>query len=406
MAKFNAMNKAIVFNCSYNGLSIIQELGGKGIPCIALDCIPAIGVFSKYATFKKCPNPLKNESDFIEYLLDFCTKQDKKPVLFPTNDEWARVAAKYKEELQKIAYPCVGDFEIVDFLLDKSSFYETGARKNYMTSKIWSFEDSAQINEEQFPIVGKAKYKSAPHEVYRPETDKKLKNNRFTLINNALELKIYRKENVDIAKHLIFQEYVAGMSDAMLTVGIYANEKHEIKALFTGKKVRGYPADIGDNVVGESCNVPNAIIDNTLKIAGDLKYSGIAEFEYKKDRSSEEYRLIEINPRSWSWIGITPNCGVSIPLIAYNELTGRKIYGEVVRQSQEHIRYIKLYQDFINCLFRYKFSHPEWSMSFKEWYKEIRSTNNVYAEWGRNDYLISFLSIFYVIAKILKEINE
>ena len=48
-----------------------------------------------------------------------------------------------------------------------------------------------------------------------------------------------------------------------------------------------------------------------IGIVKDLNYSGIAEFEYKKDLSTGRYRLIEVNPRSWSWIGITPACGVS-----------------------------------------------------------------------------------------------
>lgn len=90
--------------------------------------------------------------------------------------------------------------------------------------------------------------------------------------------------------------------DERYTVGIYTDEDHCVKAVFTGRKVRRFPADIGDNIVGESCTVPETNIGNSIRIVEELQYSGIAEFEYKKDAVTGEYKLIEINPRSWSWI--------------------------------------------------------------------------------------------------------
>ncbi|WP_269848919.1 hypothetical protein [Methanosarcina horonobensis] len=68
----------------------------------------------------------------------------------------------------------------------------------------------------------------------------------------------------------------------MYTVGIYSNRHSEILGLFTGHKVRGYPAESGDCIIGECVKVPEYIIENTKRIVKELKYSGIAEFEYKK----------------------------------------------------------------------------------------------------------------------------
>lgn len=396
------MNKAIVYNCSYNGLSIIQELGAKGISCIAMDCIPAVGVFSKYARFKKCPSPLKDEVGFIKYLIELCSKQEKKPVLFPTNDEWARVTAKYKKELQKVAYTCVGNYDVVDLLLDKSRFYDLGKKRNYMTPVTWSYEEVISISDSQFPIVAKAKYKTLPQEKYNLLTEKKLRSNRLSLINNLQELKSFRKDNAVIAEHLIFQEYVSGKSDSMYTVGIYADKNYNIKARFTGRKVRGYPADIGDNIVGQSERLPDSLIKNAERMVKELNYSGIAEFEYKKDSASGEYHLIEVNPRSWSWIGITPACGVNIPYIAYRDLIGEEVSTVHSTAETGEVKYIKVYQDFINCLFRYRKNHKPWAKSYAEWRNDIQSQKMVIAEYNRGDWPILLSSIPYVIAKLIK----
>lgn len=393
-------NKAIIFNCSYNGLSIIQELSRHGIECIAMDCVRGIGTFSRYAEYIKCPDPRYEEKKFIDQLYDFCSGFDEKPVLFPTNDEWALAVSKYKDKLIKVAHVCSGPYDSVRLILSKDEFYKVGGEKKYQTPKSWKNDELALIEDKSFPIVAKAKYKSDP-ESGSKELTSKLEKNRLIVLKTKQALREYLEQKIELLPHLVFQEYVNGYSDSMYTVGIYADRNHQVKAFFSGRKVRGFPADIGDNIVGESCIVPNHLFENTTKIVRDIKLSGIAEFEYKKDSVSDEFKLIEINPRSWSWIGITPASGVNLPLIAYKDLIGQEDPVKEPIQVKETVRYIKLYQDFVNCVFRYRLTHPQWAKSPIEWYREIKTTQNIYAELNRKDYLISFLSVFYVIAKLL-----
>lgn len=397
--------KAIVFNCSYNGLSIIQELSKQGVECVAMDCFRGIGTYSRYTDkFIRCADPKYNEELFIDQLYDYCKKQNLKPVLFPTNDEWALAVSRYKEKLSEVAHVCSSSSESVEIILNKDQFYEIGEDKNFLTPKTWSQNELIKIPHNKFPIVAKAKFKSVP-DGNSASLNKKLVENRLVILNNSEELRDYLSEQEDILSYLIFQDYVPGHSDSMYTIGIYASSDNDIKALFTGRKVRGYPAEYGDNVVGESCAVPSYLIENTKRIVSELKYSGIAEFEYKRDPVTGEFTLIEINPRSWSWIGITPHCGINIPLIAYLDLTGIDKTVNQLKQSEEKVRYIKVFQDFVNCIFRYKKSFPEWAMEYKEWRNEIKSTKNVYAELYRKDYMVTLVSLFYVLAKIIKQKN-
>mgnify|MGYP001225699876 CR=1 FL=1 len=113
---------AIVFNCDYNGLSIIQELGRHNVKVIALDNIRAIGTFSKYAKFIKCPNPQIAEELFIDFLLKLHTKLNARAVLFPTNDHWAYSISKYKNEMSKYYSVCVADYSVIELLIKKKKF--------------------------------------------------------------------------------------------------------------------------------------------------------------------------------------------------------------------------------------------------------------------------------------------
>ena len=93
------MSPALVFNCHYNGLSIIQELGRHGVPVYALDSGRSVGTVSRYARHWPCPNPLHDEDGFIQFLIEKGGEFDQKPVLFPTNDHWATAIARHKPEL-------------------------------------------------------------------------------------------------------------------------------------------------------------------------------------------------------------------------------------------------------------------------------------------------------------------
>ena len=79
---YSRTQKAIVFNCHYNGLSIIQELGQHGVKCIAMDAVRSIGTYSRYAEYQKCPDPTESESAFIEFLYSYCAREKEKPVVF------------------------------------------------------------------------------------------------------------------------------------------------------------------------------------------------------------------------------------------------------------------------------------------------------------------------------------
>lgn len=385
--------RAIIFNCNFNGLSIIQDLGLRGIACTAMDVRRSIGTFSRYATYVNCPDPAERETDFIDFLYAYCDKQAVKPVLFPTNDHWATAISKHKNRLSKVAHSCVADWSAVDLVIDKERFYELGQKKAYMTPETWQKADLGALAEEHFPIVAKPVARRNSADKNQEALFEAMDRLRLSVLANQQELSDFIAKEHDWLEQLVFQRYVPGLSDEMYTVGVYADAQHELKAIFSGKKVRGYPADIGDCIVGEVRGVPAALIDNAQKISRDIGLSGIAEFEYKRDVVKDSYVLIEINPRSWSWIGITPACGVSLPHIAYQDLMGFAYEVSQVAIPDGSVRYVKILQDFLNVVFRYKLEHPAWSASVSEWFKELRQQKTVMAEFHARDYLVALISL-------------
>ncbi|MFC3197099.1 hypothetical protein ACFOET_05715 [Parapedobacter deserti] len=393
----NGTNKAIVFNCNFNGLSIIQELGRRGVSCIAMDCSRSIGTYSRYAKYVKCADPAGYESRFIDQLYELCKKEKEKPVLFPTNDIWAQAIARNKTALSAVSIPCVSNQEVVELVLDKQKFYELGNRNSYLTPRTYTLSQVMKCLDIDFPIIAKpnARRSSSDHGLDAKLLETELDRLRLTKIYDKRALETFLTKEKDYLPFLIFQQLIMGVSDQMFTVGVYADVHSDLIGTFTGRKVRGYPAEYGDCIVGEVYQVPDRLIENTAKIVKELKYKGIAEFEYKRHEMTGVYYLIEINPRSWSWIGITPACGVSLPWLAYTDLLKADYDGKhnCKHLKNGEVKYVKYLEDFDNCINNYKKHFPLWHMGLKQWKNSLACQKLVKAEFSPDDITVSLASI-------------
>jgi len=378
-------NPVLVFNCHFNGLSIIQALGRRGVQIYALDSIRSVGTFSRYAKFWQSPDPLNDEEGFIDFLLDKGPSFNDKPILFPTNDQWATAISKNKKQLQQYYIPCVADWSAVDLVVNKDKFYSWATDKGYPVPRLYLHNE---VQNAVFPIIVKPRYRCISGLASgKPNLSKNLDAQRMVIFKTLNDYEQYINTNKELLQYLIFQEYVPGLADSMYTVGIYANNESKILGMFTGRKVRGYPPDIGDCVVGQNEKLPQVITGMVKNIVEALNYKGIAEFEFKKNSTNGEWRLIEINPRSWSWIGITPVCGVDLPWIAYSDLAGivQGNYEQDVNQDGE-VKYIKVLEDFRNCLYlNKKHGFPQYHMNFREWWRSLDATKKVYAGFSWDD---------------------
>ena len=387
---------AIVFNCHYNGLSIIQELGTHGVPCVAMDHRRAVGSFSRYGRFVRCPDPSQDESAFVDFLYDYCAAQPVKPVLFPTNDEWAVAVSRARERLSEVSVPCVAEWSAVRMVIEKDRFYAFARERSYPVPATWGSDELETLSPDDFPIAAKPRFRRNASDGELVSVMEQMDRLRLTVFDDERDLARFRTAEEFAAPHMVFQEYVRGASDAMFTVGMYVDRNCETRAVFTGRKVRGYPADIGDCMVGEVHEVPEEVVELSMKLAADLGLTGIMELEYKRDTSTGAYRLIEINPRSWSWIGITPACGVSLPLIAYRDLVHGSTGGPPRRSAEPDsaVRYYRSIPDFVNSTVRYRRTFPSWRQTPLAWWRELRRTPVVVvAEFRARDYPVGLVAL-------------
>ena len=144
---------------------------------------------------------------------------------------------------------------------------------------------------------------------------------------------------------------------------------------------------MGNCVVGQAEELPPELKQMVRRMCKELGYHGIAEFEFKRDALTGEFKLIEVNPRSWSWVGITPVCGVSLPWLAYADLTGVEPvpYTESTVSSGS-VKWVRLLDDLLNCLyFNQREGYPEWHMTPRRWWQTLNAERLVVAEFALDD---------------------
>jgi predicted ATP-grasp superfamily ATP-dependent carboligase len=85
----------------------------------------------------------------------------------------------------------------------------------------------------------------------------------------------------------------------------------EIAGMFQYEKLRQHPAHFGTGTYLRSTHVSS--LDSLAAIILEkLKFTGISEIEFIHDSPQREYRVIEMNPRTWKSVNFASQCGENI----------------------------------------------------------------------------------------------
>ena len=93
----------------------------------------------------------------------------------------------------------------------------------------------------------------------------------------------------------------------------------EIKTFWIGVKIREHPVKFGTATFAQSIN-ENGVLELAKKLLMHLKYNGVCEIEFLKDPIDNKFKLIELNARTWLWVGLAKSCGINYALYIYNHL--------------------------------------------------------------------------------------
>jgi predicted ATP-grasp superfamily ATP-dependent carboligase len=323
MENINRGHSAIVLGLSICGLGVIRSLGREKIKVFGFDYAKENrdGFYSKYVKADICPHPAYHPQHLVDLLINKFSHKNKRPVLFPTSDEFVKFISDYRNELEKYFLFNVSSKEIIDGIIDKKVQYESAKKAAVAIADTYypeSVEEVFSIREQlKYPLIIKGRYSFKWREALGG-TFKGFK------VNNSEELTKRCSEIFKKKIPIIIQKVIIGPNTNHYKFCAYVEKTGNILAKFTLRKIRQYPVEFGVGSCIESLEYPE-LEQTGAHFFNKIGYRGIGSAEFKLDLADNRLKLIELNPRYWMQNEHATLCGINFALIQYLDLTGQTI---------------------------------------------------------------------------------
>ncbi len=314
-----------VMNTYYSGLGIARNLRGRGVEVYGLSFdSSALGMRSRFfAAIYEVPDGRDEPEALYRRLLEIRRTHSEAPVIFPTRDFDVLFLHEYRERLSPHYH--VPQSTAVPILLDKMELANAARAhgiRTPLTVVCRSMEElEARLPVLRFPVVVKPRF---AYQWRAKGAWEAVGARKAFLVEDPDELRREYQQLSTIGPEILVQEYISGEDTDIVVCAGYANEAHDLVAYFTAKKLRQSPPLFGTGCAVEATDVPGIIpiTRHLLRVCG---YTGLAEVEFKHDKSSETNYLIEVNPRHWDQHELGTLAGVNLSWVAYQEMIGRTV---------------------------------------------------------------------------------
>tara|TARA_Y100001954_G_C15811781_1_gene605577 strand:+ start:704 stop:1834 length:1131 start_codon:yes stop_codon:yes gene_type:complete len=375
------MKKVIIIGGHVQSLGITRILGKLDYKITIIDSTKYN--LARHSRF--CYNFIKFKNEkLLEKLLEIGQmKQYQNSFVFPTNDYHVEVLSKNKELLSKHFIVASDNWSSVEKCYNKRLTYQIAKDLNIPIAKTWmpnSLEELLNL-EIEYPVIIKP---AVMHSFYS-----KLKKKVFVCNNkNDLITNYNLSLSVIPSNEIIIQSIINGGSQHLYSACFLFDRGKEVQS-FVGRRARQHPPDFGNATTFAQIVDNNELLNISRNLLKEIRYRGMCEVEFKFDKESKEFKLLEINPRTWKWHSIADKSKINLLENYILLLQGKqtKINTKITKASFRH-----LLTD-IPTLFRYK------KLGI---YKKYKSYPIQYAVWSKSDLKPALFELIYLPYFLLK----
>lgn len=299
-----------------NALGIVRSLGRAGVPVIACDHDPrALGLLSRYARPALTADPLTEPGRFVDDLAALGRTLPERGVLFATHDEAIAAIGPREQELSAWFARPWSPWAAMERIMDKGHQHAAAREAGFPVPATVQPRDEADVRaagrELRFPVILKPRY--------APEFRRRF---RAQVLQAETPEELLRRYADAAPYGPQVSEVIPGGDDRLWTLGSYRDAAGRPLASFTGRKLAQWPPRFGTARAAEARWDP-ALAERGHRLLDALGFHGISQVETKRDpRDGRDY-LIEVNPRSWLWIGLATAVGVNLPHACHLDAIGR-----------------------------------------------------------------------------------
>lgn len=302
----------------HGGLGVIRSLGRLGVPVYGVHEHPlAPAAQSRYLSGRWFWHPPAEDAARVtEGLVRLAERIGRPAVLLPTDDAGAIFLAEHGGPLRRHFLFPEPPPDLPRRLAGKYSMHRMCEELDIPCPRAVvpaSWDEARDFARENgFPVVAKLTTPWHTDGVELPST---------SIVRSAEEL----RRLIDTGADLMLQEFVpGGPGDDWFFHG-YADGVSVCRPAFTGMKERSYPPHAGLTTMGRAVDNPRLSRAATALI-GRLSFRGVVDLDFRWDGRTDEYLLLDFNPRLGAQFRLFQNArGIDVALAAYLDLTGQPI---------------------------------------------------------------------------------
>lgn len=224
-------------------------------------------------------------------------------ILIPGGDPEVRMVAQAHERLSSRFVVLIPEWSQLRSVCDKALLYRRAASLGLGAPRVYAAQ-VADASRLPYPLVLKPAMR--------------LQRNRFTdakawQVDHWTQFGALYQAAGDLAGsgNVIVQEFIPGGGENQLSYAGLWNRGEPVVG-FTARRLRQYPVDFGYT----STYVETARLDDVSLAAETLlrsiRHHGLVEVEFKRDPRDGSLKLLDVNPRPWSWLSLAAAAGIDL----------------------------------------------------------------------------------------------
>lgn len=328
---------AIVVGGCFQGLGIVRSLGRHNVPVCIIDDERSISRFSRYATYAVQVANLRDERETVNTVLEVGRRFGLEGwVLYPTRDETVAAFSRYRSELMEQFRVPTPDWDVIRWAWDKRNTYRLAGELGIPAPRTWYPQDLSELEkiEVDLPLVIKPAIKE--HFIYATKAKAWRANTRQDLVERFQQAAALVGPG-----EVMIQELIPGDGQQQFSYCAFFKDGRAVGSM-VAQRLRQHPPEFGRaSTFVRTIELP--ILESlSERILQAIKYYGLVELEYKLDLRDGQYKLLDINARTWGYHSLGQQAGVDFPYLLFSDQIGE---AAEACKAQAGVRWVRLVTD-------------------------------------------------------------
>jgi predicted ATP-grasp superfamily ATP-dependent carboligase len=224
-------------------------------------------------------------------------------VLLGAGDPEVKLISQNFEALSRVYRLPTKPWSDLSFACEKSKAYQRAMDLGIGVPEIYNISsvEAASQAELNYPVVIKPSMRVARDPLSLAKA--------WRADDRATFLSLYKRAAGYVgAENVVVQELVPGGGETQLSYTGVWNAGKPV-AEFAARRLRQLPVEFGTGTFVDVVSAPD-VIEQGRKFLASIHHHGLVEIEFKRDPRSGVLKLVDVNPRLWTWFGIAAAAGV------------------------------------------------------------------------------------------------